>query len=433
MAQSVLRLPGGTNETAVKDLYRALGRLIDGTARQSIQPVAPGEAATSPPPPSAQGLPSVDGPPSRETDGPTFAGGLRATHRGWLGDSPGVLLETSGSTTGRGQLVDLCAEALVASAQATHERLGGPGRWIVCLPVHHIAGLQVLVRSHVAGTEPVIVDTTAGFRPDALARAVDQLAAAPGYVSLVPTQLARVLRAGPGVVAPLRELRAILIGGAATSPHLLAAAREAGLRVVTTYGMTETGGGCVYDGKPLRGVEVEVDTDGRVWLGGVTLARGYVNDPEATKAAFSPRGDQVWLRTSDRGRWNDNRLQIVGRLDDVLISGGSNVPAGEVAHAIAELGVAEVVVVGVADEEWGQLVTAVVAGPTPPLFEIRTHVAARLGAHCAPRALVRLDQLPLRSLGKPDRHAATRVAEYALRGGSGEPPDDVAITSVERH
>src|SRR5690606_26378174 len=208
---------------------------------------------------------------------------------------------TSGSTSGTGHLVALDGAGLVASARATSARLAGPGQWVACLPVHHVAGLQVLVRSVVAGTEPVVLDTSAGFRAGDLAAAVRRLRPdVPGYLSLVPTQLARVM-ADEDAVSALRGLAAVLVGGARTAGALLTAARDAGGPVVTTYGMTGTGGGCVHDGVPLDGVDVEVDAEGRIWLAGPVLARGYLDDPAAASDTFRERDGRRWLRTNDRG------------------------------------------------------------------------------------------------------------------------------------
>lgn len=392
-------MPGGTGPGRVRELQHALGRLVDGDDDVALLPYDP---ATGPAPP----------PFARPT-------------------GPGVVLATSGSTTGSGRFVDLPVSALVASARATHERLAGPGRWVACLPTHHIAGLQVLVRSHLAGTRPLVLDRTGGFDPAGLAAAVTSLGTShPGYLSLVPTQLARVLDAGPEVVAPLRELAAILVGGAASGARLLDRARAARLPIVTTYGMTETGGGCVYDGRPLPGVGADIDATGRVWLTGPVLARGYLDDDAASAAGFVERDRRTWLRTNDHGRWRDGRLDVVGRLDDVIVTGGSNVTAGQVARVVAELGPAEVVVVGVPDEEWGQLVTVVAAGTLPSLAEVRDRVAQRLGAHHAPRALVRVDRVPQRGPGKPDRQAATGLAVAALRTGGTSPAH---VLAVEKH
>src|SRR5690606_37280409 len=296
-------LPGGTGREAVAALLAALPGALAGSA-PAVHPVDPGAAL----------------PP-----GPAVPPGVAAVVR------------TSGSTSGTGHLVALDGAALVASARATHERLAGPGQWVACLPSHHIAGLQVLVRSVVAGTEPVVLNTTDGFRATDLAAAVGRLRDdVPGYLSLVPTQLARVL-ADDVAVAALRRLSAILVGGARTAAGLLAAARDAGLRVVTTYGMTETGGGCVYDGVPLPGVAVDVDAESRVWVTGPVLARGYLDDPAADRDTFHVRAGRRWLRTADRGSLAGGVLTVLGRLDDVILSGGLNVSAAAVEQALGEL------------------------------------------------------------------------------------------------
>lgn len=375
-------LPGGTGAPAVAAVLAALPAALDGTgpALRVVDPAAP--------------RPPV----------PTAPAGVAA------------LVATSGSTSGTGHLVALDGAGLVASATATAARLAGPGQWVACLPVHHVAGLQVLVRSVVAGTEPVVLDTSAGFRAGDLASAVRRLDPdVPGYLSLVPTQLARVMD-DPDAVAALRGLAAVLVGGARTAGALLTAARDAGVPVVTTYGMTETGGGCVYDGVPLDGVDVEVDAEERIWLAGPVLARGYIDDAAADGDTFRERDGRRWLRTNDRGALDGGVLTVLGRLDDVILTGGLNVSAATVEQALGELPRAgEAVVVGVPDDHWGALVTAVVAGgAVPGLVQVRAHVAARLGRHHAPRALVRLPELPLRGPGKVDRITAARVAAELL-------------------
>ncbi len=174
------------------------------------------------------------------------------------------------------------ASALLASASATHDRLGGPGRWLLALPAQHVAGVQVLVRSLVSRTEPGVLDLAGGFTPAGFAAAASALGGVRRYTALVPTQLVRLLDAadqgdGDGV-RELARFDAVLVGGAGTPPAVLERAAAAGVRVVTTYGASETSGGCVYDGVPLDGVRVRLG-DGpdpsRVLLGGPTLARGY--------------------------------------------------------------------------------------------------------------------------------------------------------------
>jgi o-succinylbenzoate---CoA ligase len=269
-----------------------------------------------------------------------------------VGDDVAVVLATSGST-GLPKGAELSAAAMIASAQASLARLqAGPlgsvalaGRWLCCLPTHHISGLGVLVRSLVSGTEPLVTD-----------RIDPELVEVAGcdYVSLVPTQLQRLLDAG----APVRRFRAILLGGAAASPGLVDAAAAAGARVITTYGMTETCGGCVYDGRPLDGVRLGTGPDGRIKIGGPVLFSRYRLAPELTSQGLA----DGWFTTSDLGGLDaDGHLMLHGRADDVINSGGEKVVPGLVEQILRDCGsVRDAVVVGVQDAEWGERVTAVV-------------------------------------------------------------------------
>lgn len=379
-----------------------------------------------------------------------------------------LVLRTSGSTTGTGRLIAMSAAALVASARATHDRLGGPGTWLLPLPAHHVAGLQILIRSLVAGTTPVVVDTSRGFSPTTLADALRSVRVPAGaaagaavgtaagaavsptagsaagstdprlYVSLVPTQLVRVLR-DPAASRALSTADAVLLGGAAADPALLARARGSGITVVTTYGMSETGGGCVYDGRPLGGVALSIrdpDADGigRVLVSGPVLAEGYLqpvdHTPDDIGEAFQDRSGRRVLATSDRGRLRpDGRLEVLGRLDDVIITGGLKVEPRHVEEALTGIdGVAEACVVGLSDEQWGGLVAAAVVleppagqksagGPDdrrrPDGVALREAVRSRLdGAH-APKRIVILESLPLRPSGKVDRRAVARLLTAA--------------------
>ncbi|MGY1753020.1 o-succinylbenzoate--CoA ligase [Blastococcus sp. SYSU D01042] len=314
-----------------------------------------------------------------------------------------LVVITSGST-GAGRGVLLPAGAVRASAAATLDRLGGPGSWLLALPVSAIAGLQILCRSELAGRPAVTL-----HRGEALAAAVARMPAGDRrYTSLVPTQLVRYLDTEPDA---LRSFDAVLVGGAATDPALLARARAAGVRVVTTYGMTETAGGCVYDGVPLEGVTVRSAAEG-VELAGPVLASGYRLDPEGTAAAFAGG----WFRTRDAGTLDDDgRLTVHGRLDDVVISGGVNVAPAAVEAALREHpGVADAVVLGRPDPEWGQRVVAAVVpsggpAPAPELAELRRWVADRLGPPAAPRQLHVLDAVPTLHTGKPDRRAVAAL------------------------
>ncbi|TKJ16522.1 o-succinylbenzoate--CoA ligase [Blastococcus sp. CCUG 61487] len=319
-----------------------------------------------------------------------------------LEDGADLVVVTSGST-GSGRGVLLSADAIRASATATLARLGGPGSWLLALPVSAIAGLQVLARSELAGRAAVVL-----AKGEPLAAAVARLPAGERrYTSMVPTQLRRFLDAEPDA---LRSFDAILVGGAATDPAVLDRARGSGVRVVTTYGMTETAGGCVYDGVPLDGVRARVTDGGDIELGGPVLASGYRLDPEGTAAAFAGG----WFRTRDAGRIEaDGRLSVLGRLDDVVISGGVNVAPAAVEAVLREHpDVADAVVLGRPDPEWGQRVVAAVvptAGRVPQPTELRRWVGERLGPPSAPRQVHLLDAVPTLHTGKPDRRAVAAL------------------------
>jgi O-succinylbenzoic acid--CoA ligase len=331
------------------------------------------------------------------------------------GISPGVaadtavIITTSGST-GEPKGVELSAAALGHSARATLARLGArPGeRWLLCLPPSHVAGLQVLVRSLISGTERAVA---AAATADALA------ASGCAHVSVVPTQLVRLLDE-PGGIAALAGFSSVLVGGAAAGLAVLDRARAAGVNVVTTYGMSETCGGCVYDGAPLDGVRVRSGDDGRLRISGPVLLNRYFGRPELT-AAHLVDGEFV---TSDLG-WVDGRVEdgveggrvvIRGRADDVINTGGHKVIPGEVAAALSDCpGVREVVVIGRPDPEWGERVTAVVvpADPSdPPSLELlRMHVRGTLPRYACPSEVVLTESIPVLPSGKPDLTALKKA------------------------
>jgi O-succinylbenzoic acid--CoA ligase len=324
---------------------------------------------------------------------------VRSGEKRGVADSTAVIVGTSGST-GVPKGVEISAAALLHSARASLARLGaGPGeRWLCCLPAAYIPAIQVLVRSLVSGTDPVLAD-----------RADAQTVAASGcaHVSLVPTQLQRLLDVDittkAGVPAPLAGFSSVLLGGAAAPAGLLDAARAARVPVVTSYGMTETCGGCVYDGIPLDGVQVKIgEEDGRIWIGGPVLFSGYVGGPER----LAP-GDG-WFRTGDLGRLDSaGRLMVRGRVDDVINTGGYKVVPEEVAAALQSCsGVRDVAVVGQPDPQWGERVVAVVmpADPAdPPALELlRLHVRERLPRYAAPSEMAVVDAIPMLPSGKHD-------------------------------
>ncbi|MDL4776607.1 AMP-binding protein [Actinomadura xylanilytica] len=301
-----------------------------------------------------------------------------------------VLIATSGST-GTPKIVELSATAVLHSATATLARIGaGPGdRWLCCVPTSHISGILVLARALLGGAAPVIHPR---FDPASVEAAGDV------HIAMVPTQLRRLLDAG----TDLGALGAIILGGAAASPGLLAEARGRGARVFTTYGMSETSGGCVYDGVPLDGVRAAVGDDGRIRLAGEVLFTGYRRRAALTAAVR----DGEWFVTPDLGTVEDGRLRVRGRIDDVINTGGEKVVAGEVATALSRHHkVRDVVVVGRPDPEWGERVTAVVvpAADAPALAELRAWVRETMPVHAAPHELELVEAIPLLPSGKPDR------------------------------
>jgi o-succinylbenzoate---CoA ligase len=352
---------------------------------------------------------TIEGP-----DGETTA---RSGEKKEVAEGTAVIIGTSGST-GTSKGVQLSAAALLHSARASLARIGArPGeRWLCCLPGTNIAGLQVLVRSLVSGADPVLAS-----KADAATVAASGCA----HVSLVPTQLRRLLDPEVDISIPLAGFSSVLLGGAAAPPSLLQAARAAGVPVVTTYGMTETCGGCVYDGQPLDGVRVAIGDDdtpgghaasggnggaggggGRIWIGGPVLFSGY-RSLTAAHAADAVLADG-WFRTGDLGQLDAaGQLTVRGRADDVINTGGRKVVPGEVAAALESCpGVREVAVVGHPDAEWGERVVAVVvpADPAnPPALELlRLHVKNRLPRYAAPSRVVVVDAVPLLPSGKYD-------------------------------
>lgn len=319
-----------------------------------------------------------------------------------IDDDVALVMSTSG-TTGEPKGAMLTSAALIASASATHDRLGGPGTWLLALPPHHIAGMQVVVRSLLAGTVPVELDLAAGFDIGALPEAVAQLGTGRRYTSLVATQLAKAL-GDAAAAAALADLDAVLLGGGPAPEPVLAAAASADIRVVRTYGSSETAGGCVYDGLPLDGVELRLDPAGQIVIGGATVAKGYRNPPPS-----DPFADPGWFRTDDIGALDDSgRLTVLGRADDAISTGGLTVMPGIVESVLTEHpGVAECAVFGVDDDRLGQRVVAAVvpSGPAPSLADLRDFLGRSLDPTAAPRELHIVDELPRRGIGKLDRRA----------------------------
>lgn len=350
------------------------------------------------------------------------------------GQSHLLILPSSGTSRARPHLVALSHSALLASAEATHRTLGGPGRWITALPLRHIAGVQTVVRSAAAGLTPILLEP-GPFTSAALAQAIRKAVSltetsVPLYLSLVSAQLSTALA---DHLPELRQLGAILLGGGFIDSALLEQATAQGLRVVQTYGMTETAGGCVYDGRPLPGVEV-ASVEGRILVAGSTLMEGYLDEP----SPWLDRGGQRWLRTNDLGSVNeDGVLTIVGRSDDLIKSGGVKVNLQSVSEVLQRAGAAnrtdlvhgwgEVCVIARNDPKWGQQVCVVAEVSDSEILtqdrvkqigaEMHGYVRAALGAPSAPRTVALVPRLPRTAIGKLDRGRARALLEDRIRQG----------------
>lgn len=341
-----------------------------------------------------------------------------------VAEGTAVVIATSGST-GVPKKVVLSAGALRASAEATARRIGS-GQWMLALSAGYVAGLQVLVRSHLAGTTPVLIEGR--FTPAAFVTATRGMRAGARYASLVPAQLATLLdAAGDGEVrAALASYEALLLGGQALPPALRQRAADLGARVVRTYGSSETAGGCVYDGVPLDGVRV-ASVDGELRIAGPPVAEGYLGDPGLTARTFvADEAGARWYRTGDAGDVSGGRIAVTGRVDNVIVSGGINISLDRVERAVRAVpGLEGAVVVAIPDDRWGQGSAIVVGGrretgSTDPLeasgvgarllSAARERVAAEVGPAARPATLIPLDELPLLASGKPDRRAIAALA-----------------------
>jgi len=405
-------------------------------------------------------------------------------------ESIALVVGTSGST-GAPKQTALSVRALRASARATERFFADypsagsakpqratsevPAQWLLALPAHYVAGAQVLARSVLAGTTPVVaasVTDGVSFTPEVFLNAAERLSCARRFISLVPTQVHKLLEAaeaspalGSEIYDALGQFTGILLGGAPASASLLAAARELGLNVVTTYGSAETAGGCVYSGVALPGVRLRVIPEdaglldssvagdasaggtpniGRIWLGGEHLASGYLGDSARTASHFFVDAHGCrWYRTDDYGSLTSSApnapenegapmLNIVGRSDDVIITGGVKVSARAVAAVLeSHPAVREAAVMGIPDARWGSAVAAAItlrgasgAQSAPDTSGVtcdilREFCTDKLGAAGAPKFLRILADFPTASTGKPDLRAIYSMLyrEYTNKRG----------------
>lgn len=303
----------------------------------------------------------------------------------------GLIVESSGST-GVPKRIELKTESILASAQISLDALGGPGQWLLALPINYIAGLMVLVRSLVGETQPVVMNQAVGFTPEGFARASSLMTGERRYTSLVPTQLNRLAAAAGSddfVLAQLRRFDAILVGGQAPSRATVELLRELGVKIVETYGMTETCGGCVYDGVPLAGVGVAIMDDGRIAIGGPTIGV-----PGTSRFVTNDIGEIT----------EDQRLRILGRADRVINSGGIKLALDAVEDwARTQPGILDAAAIAVSNPEFGDSFVCWVSNVPGSGEIINTDAAiAALGLAARTAFWANIEEIPELSNGKPD-------------------------------
>jgi len=304
-----------------------------------------------------------------------------------------LIVESSGST-GVPKRISLSRDALLAAANASQSALGVSGQWLLALPITYVAGIMVLVRSIVAHTQPVVMNTAMPFTAEAFARSASLMTGEHRFTSVVPTQLLRLAQSAETddhLLDLLRRFDAILVGGQAPNPAVVEALRSKGVRVIETYGMTETAGGCFYDGVPLSGVRGRIASNGAIEISAPTLANNVADD-------------QGWFQTSDLGSIDsEGRLKVLGRLNRVVASGGIKVSLDAVEELIRAIGgVSDVAAIAVDSEEWGQRVAIVYVGSPEVADYIAEGVLSELGAAAKPVRVIRVDGLPKLVSGKPD-------------------------------
>jgi O-succinylbenzoic acid--CoA ligase len=339
-----------------------------------------------------------------------------------------VVASTSGST-GNPAGVLLPGTALWAAAHGFAARMGQPEghRWVAALPLQHAGGLMVAVRSVVAGTTPIGLASLGGAQPFSL----EAFAAATGLavelsraddrplaVSLVPPMLALLDAAGARGWDLLAKYDAVLVGGAPPTRALVDRLLLAGVHVFTSYGMTETCGGAAFNGRPLDGVRLHVDADGRLSVSGPQVALGYRDGRDPDRWSIDAGGARCF-RTDDLGSVGpDGVVRVLGRADDVVQVGGVSVALGAVAGVLrADPRVVAVEVVALADERFGATVAAVVVPgePKPAVDALADVVEAQLGRAARPRVILLVREIPMLESGKPDREALGDLARSAAR------------------
>jgi o-succinylbenzoate---CoA ligase len=314
-----------------------------------------------------------------------------------------LIVNTSGST-GVAKEVGLSASALLASAKSANKFVGAkPGQiWSLLLPLTHIAGINVLVRSMELGTLPIDAREVSGKYPFA------------DFTAVVPTQLFRALNGDNDLLEHLISAQAVLVGGAAMSPELREAATNAGINAIETYGMTETCGGCIYDGTPLDGTEFEIDEVGVISIASKSLATTYLNAPEA----WNERIRDGYLVTTDIGHIEDGKLIVTGRSDDVIVTGGENISLAQVEKLISNTfsGV-DCAAFAIADSQWGQSLQLAIAGEVKPdQSAINEYLSSQISRAAKVKNFIYLSEIPRTSLGKIDRARLAQIATEVNHG-----------------
>jgi len=314
-------------------------------------------------------------------DGPTLGFGEISSE--YAPSYAAVSIGTSG-TTGGSKEVLLTSTALISSARASNKFIGAQSgdTWSLLLPLTHIAAVNVIIRAIELGTLPIDLRNHEGEYPKA------------NYTSIVPTQLFRALNGDVRLLSHLKSAKTVLVGGAALSQSLRNQAELAGIKVVTTYGMTETCGGCVYDGEVLDGVAIEI-RNGKIAIRGPILAS-------------SVSLDAGWYETSDLGEFKNDKLIVLGRADDVIISGGENLSLNAVEASLSAAFVdVEFAAFSIEDPQWGDSLQIAVVG-TVSDEELVARLESDLGSFAKPKGIHRLTSLPLLGIGKVDRKSLAK-------------------------
>jgi O-succinylbenzoic acid--CoA ligase len=304
------------------------------------------------------------------------------------GEAGQVIIETTGSS-GIKKRVVLSIDAISASAELSNARINATSGdvWSLLLPTNHIAGVNVLARAIKLDSKVVGVDETAD------------------YTAIVPTQLHRALFGDKKLLEHLQKCKSVLVGGSPASKTLLELATKAGINVITTYGMTETSGGCIYNNRALPGVSVEADETGRLMIKGPILANGYENNQELWNENFKDE----WFLTNDLGTVKDNEVLVIGRSDDVVLSGGENVSLIAIENELAaNFPDVNFLATSITDFEWGQKI-CLISNIEIDHLQVSQVLKDKLGKQFVPKDFLVVEQIPQIGIGKPDRVKASQL------------------------